>query len=58
MTPLADRTITCINCSKPFTFTSGEQDYYKTMKFSDPKRCKECREKKREQEQPRRRRVP
>lgn len=39
-----DRTLTCVQCGKEFTFTKGEQEFYGQKGFtSDPKRCKECR---------------
>ncbi|GHU62889.1 hypothetical protein FACS189445_6060 [Spirochaetia bacterium] len=38
--------ITCINCGKSFDFTPGEQQYYRGKGYVNPKRCKECREKK------------
>lgn len=40
-----DREITCIDCSQPFVFTAGEQDFYDKKGFKEePKRCKPCRE--------------
>lgn len=43
-----DKTIMC-GCGTPFTFTEGEQRWYENKGFSPPKRCKECRIKKKEQ---------
>ena len=37
------KNITCMDCSKTFPFTKGEQSFYITKKLDDPKRCKECR---------------
>lgn len=39
-----DKKIICKDCNKPFYFTEGEQEFYKTQGFSaEPKRCKTCR---------------
>lgn len=47
MEEFKDKTLTCIDCGKDFIFTAGEQAFYKEKKLTnDPKRCKECREKK------------
>lgn len=40
-----DRELTCLDCSQPFTFTAGEQEFYERKGFKEePKRCKPCRE--------------
>jgi CxxC-x17-CxxC domain-containing protein len=39
----ADTTLTCRDCGKAFTFTSGEQDFYASRGFSEPTRCPDCR---------------
>jgi CxxC-x17-CxxC domain-containing protein len=40
-----DRQITCIDCSQPFVFSAGEQEFYARKGFrEEPKRCKPCRE--------------
>lgn len=39
-----DRTIVCKDCGKEFTFTARDQEFYAKKGFSDPVRCKECRE--------------
>lgn len=40
-----DRTLTCNECGKEFVFTAGEQEFYAEKGFTnDPKKCKECRE--------------
>jgi len=44
---MEDRTIVCQDCGKDFVFTVGEQEFYKEKGFdNEPKRCKECRDKK------------
>jgi CxxC-x17-CxxC domain-containing protein len=41
----ADREITCLDCSQPFTFTAGEQEFYDRKGFrEEPKRCRACRD--------------
>lgn len=44
---LKDKTIICCDCGKEFTFTVGEQEFYQLKGLTnEPKRCKECRDKK------------
>lgn len=44
---LQDKTLTCIDCGKSFVFTAGEQQFYSEKGFeNEPKRCKECRDRK------------
>ncbi len=43
MSQYADKTMTCRDCGKQFTFTAGEQEFYATRGFSEPARCGECR---------------
>jgi CxxC-x17-CxxC domain-containing protein len=41
----ADRQLTCMDCSQPFVFTAGEQEFYDRKAFKEePKRCKSCRD--------------
>ena len=43
-----DRTLVCKDCGKEFTFTAGEQEFYKEKGFeNDPVRCRDCRSKRR-----------
>lgn len=40
----ADRTLTCVECSSPFTFTAEEQEFHARKGFTnEPKRCPTCR---------------
>jgi CxxC-x17-CxxC domain-containing protein len=39
-----DQEIVCSDCSNPFTFTAQEAAFYTEKQFSPPKRCKPCRE--------------
>ena len=42
---MSDRTLTCRDCGQTFTFTAGEQAFYQERGFSEPTRCKPCRDK-------------
>ncbi len=43
MSQFADKTITCRDCGKQFTFTAGEQEFFESRGFSAPTRCADCR---------------
>ena len=45
--PLKDRRIPCLDCGAIFTFTAGEQRYFLSKDLSEPKRCPQCRLKRR-----------
>jgi CxxC-x17-CxxC domain-containing protein len=39
-----DRTLTCVDCGSPFTFSAEDQEYHATRGFTnEPKRCSGCR---------------
>ena len=39
-----DKTLTCRDCGQPFTFTTGEQEFFASRGFTnEPGRCPECR---------------
>ena len=41
-----DKTLVCQDCENEFVFTAGEQAFYKEKGLdNEPKRCKECRNK-------------
>jgi hypothetical protein len=44
---MSDKTINCCDCHNDFTFTEGEQVYYKDRNLAEPKRCPNCRLKRR-----------
>jgi CxxC-x17-CxxC domain-containing protein len=45
-----DRPLNCIDCKTEFVFTAGEQEFYQRKGFRElPKRCKPCREARRNQ---------
>lgn len=44
---MEEKTLICQDCGQEFVFTVGEQEFYKEKGFdNDPKRCRECRDKK------------
>lgn len=44
MVPFEDKTLVCKECSDPFTFTSGEQEFYQSRGLlHEPARCPACR---------------
>jgi hypothetical protein len=40
-----DRSLVCMDCSDKFIFDAGEQQFFKSKGFTDPKRCPTCRKK-------------
>ncbi|MDD5094595.1 MAG: zinc-ribbon domain containing protein [Dehalococcoidia bacterium] len=43
-----DKTLVCRDCSKEFTFTAGEQEFYESRGLlNQPGRCPDCRREKR-----------
>ena len=38
-----DRVLTCRDCGQDFVFSAGEQAFYQEKGYNDPKRCKACR---------------
>jgi CxxC-x17-CxxC domain-containing protein len=45
MATLQDRLIKCVDCGEEFTFTVGEQEFYRDHGLTNaPTRCKRCRE--------------
>jgi len=41
---MQEKTIKCKDCGQEFLFTEGGQAFYQEKGFSDPQRCKECRD--------------
>ena len=40
-----DKTLVCSDCGEEFVFTAGEQEFYAEKGFTnEPKRCKNCRQ--------------
>lgn len=47
-----DKTLTCRDCGQPFTFTSGEQEFYASRGLmNEPGRCPDCRAARRSSQQ-------
>lgn len=47
---MADKNIICRDCNNEFTFTVGEQEFYKEKGFeNEPVRCPDCRRAKKAQ---------
>jgi CxxC-x17-CxxC domain-containing protein len=39
-----DESLTCTDCSAPFTFSAGEQEFFASKGFTNkPSRCPDCR---------------
>jgi CxxC-x17-CxxC domain-containing protein len=39
-----DKSLTCRDCGRPFTFTAGEQEFHAMKGFTNsPSRCPDCR---------------
>lgn len=48
-TNLEDKPILCIDCSKTFVWSAGEQAFFRDKQLQNPpKRCKECKQAKNE----------
>ncbi len=40
-----DKTLTCLDCGQPFTFSADDQSYHAQKGFTnEPKRCDSCRQ--------------
>lgn len=47
-----DKTIVCNDCRAPFLFSAGEQGFYAERRLRhEPKRCQDCRRKRRHDQQ-------
>ena len=45
-----DRTLTCVDCGQPFTFSADDQTYHAEKGYTnEPKRCTSCRAERRSQ---------
>ena len=43
-----DKEIACVDCGREFTWSANDQQFYEEKQLSAPKRCKECRIKKKQ----------
>ncbi len=47
---MTDKNIVCRDCGSTFTFTVGEQEFYKEKGFdNEPTRCPDCRRARKQQ---------
>ncbi len=49
---MRDQIIDCVECGRQFVWTYGEQRYYRERGLSPPKRCENCRARRRERTRP------
>jgi len=47
---MTDQEIVCVDCSNPFVFTAAEQEFFAEKQFSAPKRCRPCRQAKKDKQ--------
>ena len=45
---ISDQIVNCVDCGAGFILTSGERQFYSDRKLNLPKRCPECRRKRRQ----------
>ena len=43
---MEDKPIECCDCGETFVWTMKDQEFYASKGFTQPKRCKACRQKK------------
>ena len=43
-----DKTIKCLDCGEEFRFTERDQKFYQEKGFQEPKRCRFCRQARKE----------
>jgi hypothetical protein len=46
---MPDKQLKCVQCHQEFPFTEGEQRFYAERQYTEPKRCKPCRDAKKEE---------
>jgi CxxC-x17-CxxC domain-containing protein len=46
---MEDKTLVCEDCGQEFLFSEKEQEFYAMRGFQEPKRCKPCRSRRKEQ---------
>lgn len=45
---MPDKNVTCKDCGQEFVFTEGEQKFFQQKGYTEPKRCKPCRDAKKQ----------
>ncbi|MDO8726067.1 MAG: zinc-ribbon domain containing protein [Candidatus Methanoperedens sp.] len=51
---MKDKNIKCIDCHKDFIFTASEHQFYEEKGYDAPKRCNDCRSKRKAEQRTRR----
>jgi hypothetical protein len=51
MSTFQDLNLNCRDCRNPFIFTAGEQDFFAQKQFTAPTRCKDCRARRKAEQQ-------
>ena len=46
---MSEQRLTCADCGREFAFSSEEQAFFREKGFNPPKRCRECRQARKEQ---------
>ena len=46
---MSEQQLTCADCGREFAFGEEEQRFFREKGFDPPKRCKECRQARKEQ---------
>lgn len=46
---MSEQRLTCADCGREFAFSAEEQRFFREKGFNPPKRCKECRQARKEQ---------
>jgi len=46
---MSEQRLTCADCGREFDFSAEEQRFFREKGFEPPKRCKECRQARKEQ---------
>ncbi|MFL6335293.1 MAG: zinc-ribbon domain-containing protein [Pyrinomonadaceae bacterium] len=49
MSNYQDKELTCADCRGKFLWSAKDQEFFAEKGFSEPKRCKDCRQAKKEQ---------
>ncbi len=46
---MSEQRLTCADCGREFAFSAEEQAFFREKGFEPPKRCKDCRQARKEQ---------
>ena len=46
---MSEQRLTCADCGREFAFSAEEQAFFREKGFNPPKRCRECRQARKEQ---------